>query len=445
MLLNIRIVVSTPAILSDALTHGFLQFSQFSLLVFDEAHHAHARAPLNKMMQTFYHSKLSSGSVSELPHILGLTASPIAGNKIQALTQLEMNLNAVCKSPMRHFEELEMYVHLPKLQHVTVGPNLLPFSKMLQMLVDIVNKYQGNIQDDPYIKSLLNDDNPAKSEKAKKFLLGEKKTDSQKLLATLLRRAEDLHKDIGNWAVEYYLTTCAKKCAENATRPMMIPPSIEDYERQYIALLLSPLVAEECLQNPLQDQSQIAPKSSSLLELLNRYHDENINGIVFVETRCKVAVLAKLISEHPSTAGRYNVSPLVGSSSFIGRKSDPLELAEFAVQNEALENFRGGRTNLIVATSVIEEGIDVQATNLVVRFDEPKNLKSYVQSRGRARKEDSKFIVYLPETELANSKWEALERDMKDLYMKDRQQIELQRLIEEQESDSRWYRVETTG
>ena len=102
-------------------------------------------------------------------------------------------------------------------------------------------------------------------------------------------------------------------------------------------------------------------------------------------------MLAKLISEHPSTAGRYNVSPLVGSSSFIGRKSDPLELAEFAVQNEALENFRGGRTNLIVATSVIEEGIDVQATNLVVRFDEPKNLKSYVQSRGRARKEDSKF------------------------------------------------------
>lgn len=33
---NIRIVISTPAVLLDALTHGFVKLAQLSLCVFDE-------------------------------------------------------------------------------------------------------------------------------------------------------------------------------------------------------------------------------------------------------------------------------------------------------------------------------------------------------------------------------------------------------------------------
>lgn len=59
----------------------------------------------------------------------------------------------------------------------------------------------------------------------------------------------------------------------------------------------------------------------------------------------------------------------------------------------ALEKFRNKKTNLIVTSSVLEEGIDLQICNLVVMYDSPKVYRSYVQARGRARVDKSEYIV----------------------------------------------------
>ncbi|KAL9114547.1 MAG: hypothetical protein Q9227_001628 [Pyrenula ochraceoflavens] len=445
LLSNIRIVVSTPAVLSDALTHGFVNISRISLLVFDEAHHVHAKAPLNRMMNTFYHPKHQADLASDLPHILGLTASPIAGNKVKALEDLEKNLNATCKSPMRHFEDLKRFVHLPKLEYVQFMQQEMANSDGLQALIAIVNDANDNIQEDPYVKSLLKSGNPKRLEKAQQFLAGEKKTESQRFLSSILRRIEELQNEIGVWGAEYYLSMCAKKCVEAAKRPMMIPPSIEDQERQYLADRMATLATRRLPETNFERDGQVAQKTASLLQLLAKYHDESVNAITFLQTRCKVAVLAKLIAVHPLTAGLYNASPLVGSSSYASYKADPLELVEASVQVEALENFRTGKTNLIVATSVVEEGIDVQATNLVIRFDEPQNLRSYIQSRGRARKQDSRFVIFLSGSKPVVSKWEALEQQMREAYLEEWRRIEKQGVIEDEEVGDRKYHVETTG
>lgn len=61
----------------------------------------------------------------------------------------------------------------------------------------------------------------------------------------------------------------------------------------------------------------------------------------------------------------------------------------------ALEKFENKETNVIVCTNVLEEGIDLQACNLVIIYDPPKTPRSYVQSRGRARDDQSNYVIML--------------------------------------------------
>lgn len=53
------------------------------------------------------------------------------------------------------------------------------------------------------------------------------------------------------------------------------------------------------------------------------------------------------------------------------------------------------QVNLLIATDVVEEGIDVPKCSTVIRFDITKTVRSNVQSRGRARQTNSKFIIML--------------------------------------------------
>ena len=62
-------------------------------------------------------------------------------------------------------------------------------------------------------------------------------------------------------------------------------------------------------------------------------------------------------------------------------------------QNKILRRFRNEEFNILLATSVVEEGLDVKKCNVVIRFDGLNNYRAYVQSKGRARAKDSRYIV----------------------------------------------------
>ncbi len=64
----------------------------------------------------------------------------------------------------------------------------------------------------------------------------------------------------------------------------------------------------------------------------------------------------------------------------------------FRQQVLTMMDFRKGKLNCLFATSVAEEGLDIPDCNLVIRFDLYTTLIQYIQSRGRARHTNSRYI-----------------------------------------------------
>ena len=61
---------------------------------------------------------------------------------------------------------------------------------------------------------------------------------------------------------------------------------------------------------------------------------------------------------------------------------------------DVLDGLRSGKANVLIATSIVEEGVDIDACSFVIAFDSIQTTKAYVQMKGRARRQHAKFFVF---------------------------------------------------
>ncbi|CAJ1973600.1 unnamed protein product [Sphenostylis stenocarpa] len=117
--------------------------------------------------------------------------------------------------------------------------------------------------------------------------------------------------------------------------------------------------------------------------------------LIFVERIITAKVIERFAKKVPQIS-HFTVSYLTGNNTSVDAVAPKK-------QKEILDSFRSGKVNLLFTTDVLEEGIHVPNCSCVIRFDLPKTVCSYVQSRGRSRQVNSQFVVML-ERQVGNLK-----------------------------------------
>ncbi|KAF4441946.1 Dicer 2 [Fusarium acutatum] len=435
-----RIVVSTFSILREALDHAFVTMDMLALIVFDEVHNCVKNSCGRKIMMNFYHRHKNAGM--PVPAILGLTASPIISSDLKEIEKLENTMDAICVTPTIHREQLLKQVNKPhlvfSLYDITKIPSRTPLMQQLQ------SEYSNmEIAKDPGVlklKALV-----ANDEKKRERLMNvimKHDTFSQQQIKGLWNKSREILAELGSWAVDYYISQMIKNFLGRIDAHSTFTDAWSNEDRTYLAGHLRRINIGVVDNSPPTEQT-VSHKTGRLIhELLEA--ENKVVGIIFVKERTAAHTLCQLLNNYPPIRDRYKVGAIVGASSYGLQKQKVYEYPSDP-GHPVLEDFRSGAIDLLVATSVLEEGIDVPACNLVVSFDEIATLKSFIQRRGRARMQESKMIALLSSSADTRA-WEELEKCMKERYEDD--QRELARLDEQAQAediDSTYYIVKNTG
>ncbi|XP_076027624.1 endoribonuclease Dicer [Genypterus blacodes] len=417
-----QVLVMTCHVFLHVLRNGVLPLSKINLVVFDDCHLAITDHPYREIMKLFEGSSCS-------PRVLGLTASILNGKcDPSELEHKIQNLERILRSNAETATDLvvlDRYASQPREVVLDCGPYLdkSGLSSRLQEVLDDALFF-------------LNDCNicVSREDRDATFISKQVLSDCQAVLQVL-----------GPW--------CADKAAGIMVRELQkyIKHEQEELSRKFLLFTDTILrkvhaLCEEHFSPASLDLKFVTPKVLRLLEILHEYkpferqqfesvewynnrnqdnyvswsdsededEDEEVEakerpeanfpspftnilcGIIFVERRYTAVVLNRLIKE----AGKADPELAYISSNFITGhsigKNQPRNKqmeVEFRKQEEVLRKFRAHETNLLIATSIVEEGVDIPKCNLVVRFDLPTEYRSYVQSKGRARAPVSNYIM----------------------------------------------------
>ncbi|KAJ4951048.1 hypothetical protein NE237_027880 [Protea cynaroides] len=428
-----EVLVMTPQILKRNLHHCFIRMEQIALLIFDECHHAQARSchPYAQIMKEFY----ETGALKR-PRIFGMTASPIVGNGASnqmglpiCINSLEKLLDAKVYS-VSNKEELESFVASPKVKVYYYGPVVNAFLDYDTSCVKKLEEIKGQCMS---MLSMKADD---------RSHLQNSKRSLGKLHSNLIFCLQNL----GLWgtklAIRIFLDGDNSErnelmgteagCSENSLADQYLANAASvlnsDIMKGGIGTDLS---AQEPLKEPV-----FSKKLLTLIKILSNFRlQANMKCIVFVN-RIIVARSLSCILQKLECLAIWKCDFLVGFHSGLKNMSRKK-------MNSIVEKFRSGELNLLVATKVGEEGLDIQTCCLVIRFDLPETVASFIQSRGRARMPQSEYAFLV---ERGNPKELNLINDF--LFDEDRMNKEITcRTSREtfEELDDAIYKVGSTG
>uniref|UniRef100_A0A914Y6R1 RNA helicase n=1 Tax=Panagrolaimus superbus TaxID=310955 RepID=A0A914Y6R1_9BILA len=155
--------------------------------------------------------------------------------------------------------------------------------------------------------------------------------------------------------------------------------------------------------------SEEKPILTKLIEIL-RSEKPTSRIIVFVDMRKVGSDLSKYLNTRPEIIelfGRNKVGYIASTNQASSRFGQTQ-----AEQQLMLEKFKDGSINILVATSVAEEGLDVAACNMVLKYNSVGSEKSLTQRKGRARAKGSKAILLALEEKTMRREFENVRKEV---------------------------------
>ncbi|XP_018414335.1 PREDICTED: probable ATP-dependent RNA helicase DHX58 [Nanorana parkeri] len=406
------VIICTAQILYNALQNPseekHVEITDFTLLIIDECHHTQKDAIYNKVMQIYLEKKLKHER--NLPQILGLTASPGTGGA-SSFEDAEDHILQICAnldtwkimSAKVNIEDLEAKAKQPNKQYDLVPErDKDPFGDKLKSLMATINEYLG--------------ENGCTSSDFGTQMYEQKVVEMEKegaVEANRMKRTCALHLRKYNDALFINDTVRMQDAYESLERFFIEERFIrksDDPTDVFLCRLFSD--NSNNLLELSRDKNNENPKLLRLEEILKEHFQSSSGsrGIIFTRTRESTYSLHDWITSNSALKELKIKSAALTGAGFSNQTKHMTQNE----QQDVIERFRNGSLNLLVSTSVAEEGLDIPQCNIVVRYGLMTNEISMVQARGRARAEDSCYS-FLAKSGGKESRREMTNESLEDL------------------------------
>lgn len=131
---------------------------------------------------------------------------------------------------------------------------------------------------------------------------------------------------------------------------------------------------------------------------------DSVCGLIFVDNGTTAKMIYRLLKELSDIGGDFAwVFPQYTVEVGEATADEKILEQEQKKQEEVLRRFRHLECNMLVATKVLEQGIDVPPCTMVLRFDPACSFQSYIYSTGRARPSRNSHVFHLVDVAAADT------------------------------------------
>ena len=370
-----KVVFSTPQGLENDVLGNKISLDDVSLLVFDEAHRATGDYSYNFIAKQYQNK-------AKYPRILGLTASP--GSDV-------LKIEEVCKNLFIEAVEIRTdndpdvrpYVQETDIQYIKVPlpAEFLDVKKHLDMCIKsklATLRELGVKKHVDYFskKELL----ALQSELHARMSSGERDFEVMRALsvaaeAMKVQHALELIETQGSTALNKYMDKLLNEAATSKVK------AVKNLARD-LNFKAASVKAKKLIEQNIEH-----PKLAIARGIVAREIAENRKAKILLFTQYRDSAVK--IKEELEKA--QSIVPAI----FVGQAKKGGTGLSQKQQVELIEQFKDGLYNVLICTSVAEEGLDIPCVDLVVFYEPIPSAIRTIQRRGRTGRQDKGKVVML--------------------------------------------------